>query len=76
MEAPLWFYVLREAEIEQHGRRLGAVGSTILASVMLDTCAATEDGAYRPEGDLDSLATVGNLLSAVASGEPPRAICS
>lgn len=73
-EAPLWFYVLREAEVEQHGRRLGSVGSAILASVMLDTCAASKDGGERREGGFDSLGTIGDLLVAVGSGEPPHAM--
>jgi len=33
--APLWYYVLREAEIQQSGERLGPVGSRIVAEVFL-----------------------------------------
>jgi Animal haem peroxidase len=33
--APLWYYVLREAEIQQSGERLGRVGSRIVAEVFL-----------------------------------------
>ena len=29
--APLWFYILKEAEMTQNGERLGKVGSTIVA---------------------------------------------
>ncbi len=70
MEAPLWFYVLREAELEQHGRRLGRVGSTILVPVILDACQASQDDEDRYEGDVSSLGTVGELLAAIADGEP------
>lgn len=33
--APLWFYILREAAVQQNGLRLGAVGSAIVAEVLL-----------------------------------------
>jgi Animal haem peroxidase len=39
-EAPLWFYVLREAEVEGEGQNLGPVGSTIVAEAMLGMLAA------------------------------------
>ena len=32
---PLWFYILREAEVVEHGERLGPVGARIVAEVML-----------------------------------------
>jgi hypothetical protein len=34
-KAPLWFYVLREAEIQQGGRRLGLLGARIVAEVIV-----------------------------------------
>jgi hypothetical protein len=34
-KAPLWFYLLREAEIRQAGRRLGPVGGRLVAEVIL-----------------------------------------
>lgn len=33
--APLWFYVLREAAVQQAGLRLGAVGSVLVGEVLL-----------------------------------------
>ncbi len=33
--APLWYYVLREAEVREGGRRLGPVGGLIVAEVLL-----------------------------------------
>ena len=40
-EAPLWFYILREAELEpNNGRRLGRVGSTLVGEMMLGILAA------------------------------------
>jgi hypothetical protein len=34
-QAPLWFYVLKEAEIQRSGTQLGAVGGRIVAEVIL-----------------------------------------
>jgi hypothetical protein len=34
-KAPLWFYLLRESELQANGERLGAVGGRIVAEVIL-----------------------------------------
>jgi hypothetical protein len=34
-KAPLWFYILREAEIRQGGRRLGPLGAKLVAEVIV-----------------------------------------
>jgi hypothetical protein len=34
-ETPLWFYILREAEVRNNGAYLGAVGGRIVAEVLL-----------------------------------------
>ena len=34
-EAPLWFYILKEAEIVGQGRKLGPVGGRIVAEVLV-----------------------------------------
>ena len=34
-ETPLWYYVLKEAEIRQRGERLGEVGGRIVAEVLI-----------------------------------------
>src|SRR5206468_9775608 len=34
-DAPLWFYILREAELVHGGRHLGPVGGRIVAEVMV-----------------------------------------
>lgn len=39
-EAPLWFYILREADVQGSGQHLGHVGSTIVAETMLGLLAA------------------------------------
>jgi hypothetical protein len=33
--SPLWYYILKEAEIQQHGRHLGQTGGRIVAEVIL-----------------------------------------
>jgi hypothetical protein len=35
LETPLWFYVLREAEVRSRGERLGPVGGRIVAEVLI-----------------------------------------
>ncbi|MBV6625783.1 MAG: peroxidase [Rivularia sp. (in: Bacteria)] len=35
IESPLWYYILKEAQIQQQGNRLGQVGSRILAEVFV-----------------------------------------
>nr|AHE14522.1 putative ovoperoxidase [uncultured bacterium] len=34
-KAPLWFYILKEAELQQQGRRLGQVGGRLVTEVIL-----------------------------------------
>ncbi len=39
-EAPLWYYLLREAEVDSQGRRLGPTGATVVAEVLVGLLAA------------------------------------
>jgi hypothetical protein len=39
-ESPLWFYILKEAELQQRGRRLGQVGARMVVEVILGLMAA------------------------------------
>jgi hypothetical protein len=34
-QAPLWFYILKEAELQHNGQHLGTVGGRIVAEVIL-----------------------------------------
>lgn len=34
-DTPLWFYILREADVRENGRRLGLVGGRIVAEVLI-----------------------------------------
>ena len=77
-ETPLWLYFLKEAEVREHGNRLGPLGGRIVAEVLLGLIDA-DPGSYRrvdpswrptlPAAEPSSF-TIGDLLTfAAASGE-------
>jgi hypothetical protein len=45
-QTPLWYYILKEAEVLHDGRRLGPVGSYIVAFVLLRALACAEDSYF------------------------------
>lgn len=45
-ETPLWFYILKEAEVRYQGEQLGAVGGRIIAEVLLGLI-DSDPGSYR-----------------------------
>ncbi|HTX36436.1 MAG TPA: heme peroxidase family protein [Bryobacteraceae bacterium] len=49
---PLWYYILREAEVQQNGNRLGSVGSRIVAETL--SALARRDGASYLNNPQDS----------------------
>ena len=74
---PLWFYVLKEAEIQQQGLRLGAVGGRIIAEVLLGLLDLDKHSwihiepdwdASRviPDSDGDAKVTMSDLIAFVA----------
>jgi hypothetical protein len=54
-QAPLWFYILKEAELLHHGTKLGAVGGRIVAEVFVGLLERDKssylsvDPAFRPQ---------------------------
>lgn len=50
VEAPLWYYVLAEARIEENGDRLGPVGSRIVAGTLIGLLDA-DPTSYRQQSD-------------------------
>ncbi|MFJ8235977.1 heme peroxidase family protein [Ureibacillus sp. NPDC094379] len=46
-KTPLWFYILREAEIHAEGKRLGPVGSRIVAEVLIGLLHGDENSFIR-----------------------------
>ncbi|WP_143103252.1 peroxidase family protein [Albimonas pacifica] len=47
---PLWFYILREAEVQRDGRGLGQLGSAILAESIIGMIATDPDSIWRRRG--------------------------
>ena len=47
---PLWFYILREAEVQRDGRGLGQLGSAILAESVIGMIASDPDSIWRRRG--------------------------
>ena len=50
---PLWFYVLKEAEIKSNGERLGPLGSLIVAETLIGLC-VKDPGSYWNQSGSDS----------------------
>jgi hypothetical protein len=70
-QAPLWFYILKEAEIQHQGKRLGDVGGRIVAEVFLGllkldgSSYLNEDPIFRPKPPIareDGSFGMGDLL--------------
>lgn len=70
-EAPLWFYILKEAELQQGGVRLAAIGGRIVAEVFLGLLKLDEnsylsnDPSFRPAPPMareDGQFLMGDLL--------------
>jgi hypothetical protein len=60
--APLWYYILREAELEHEGNQLGPVGGRIVAEVFIGLLAADRlsylnvEPTWKPDDDLGGAA--------------------
>ena len=71
-KTPLWFYVLKEAEVQANGNSLGEVGSRLLCETMIGQLRADaesylntygwspQDGVKLPDGD--AVVTIGDFL--------------
>ena len=69
-QTPLWYYILKEAEVLHNGRRLGPVGSYIVALVLLRALAGAEDSYvsapdWRPTLDGGDAVSMGRILQFV-----------
>ena len=49
-KTPLWFYILAEAASREGGERLGPVGSTIVAEVLVGLVRRSEGSILRTDG--------------------------
>ena len=69
-ETPLWFYILREADVMAAGERLGAVGGRIVAEVIMTlldrdpTSVRSADSGFKPRGSLIELILQGQTTAA------------
>jgi Animal haem peroxidase len=74
--APLWFYILKEAEVHEKGRRLGEVGSRIVAETLFGLAwfdhysYMFQRPGWKPEMEFDELKDLDMLkLANFANGE-------
>jgi hypothetical protein len=62
-ETPLWYYILREADVKTGGSRLGPVGGRIVAEVLVGVLdcdpgsVRSSDPSWRPKGSLIEMLT-------------------
>src|SRR3546814_13325730 len=47
---PLWYYILKEAQVREDGKRLGPVGATIVAEVLVGLVPGDHESYLRPKG--------------------------
>jgi hypothetical protein len=52
-EVPLWFYILREAEVQAGGAHLGELGSRIIAETLIGLILCDEDSYWHQPGNGD-----------------------
>jgi hypothetical protein len=68
-KAPLWFYILKEAELTHRGAKLGPVGGRLVAETILGLLAAdTKSYLYVPNGYAAKYPTLGSFLLAANTG--------
>jgi hypothetical protein len=63
-KAPLWYYVLKEAELVNKGRKLGPVGGRIVAEVILGIMALDPESYFnlKPSFQWQEKKTIGDLI--------------
>ena len=73
-DTPLWYYILKEAEILGKGRRLGPIGSRIVAKVVVDALRADPNSYvsvspdWKPILDGEPAGTIQSLLPFIKHG--------
>ena len=70
-KAPLWYYVLAEAEQLQDGLRLGPVGGRIVAETILGILDSDKDS-YFHERDWQPMPPAGPASASATSSRSPR----
>ncbi len=75
-ETPLWYYVLKEADVLHDGTQLGPVGGRIVAEVLIGLIAADPDSYFHADDEWQPTLpaaqrgdfTIADLLRFAASG--------
>jgi hypothetical protein len=68
-KAPLWFYILKEAELSHAGQRLGAVGGRIVTEVILGILEADKDSYLRAKADFRPVAPIAPATGQFRTGD-------
>ena len=62
-ETPLWYYILREADVRTGGSRLGPVGARIVAEVLVGLLELDSGSVRHAPGDWQPSASLIELLT-------------
>jgi hypothetical protein len=57
-KAPLWFYILKESELQNQGQRLGQVGGRLIAEVILGLLEAQKDSYFNAKAAFQPVAPI------------------
>jgi hypothetical protein len=66
-ETPLWFYILREADVRCGGNRLGPVGGRIVGEVLIGLLDLDSSSVRHAPGDWQPAASLAQLLMGIQS---------
>ena len=69
-ETPLWYYLLREADVRCGGNRLGPVGGRIVGEVLIGLLESEPESVIHATNEWEPTTTLSGLLSGVANDEP------
>jgi hypothetical protein len=64
-ETPLWYYILREADVRCGGNRLGPVGGRIVGEVLIGLLDLDSGSVRHAPGDWQPVATLAELLTGI-----------
>jgi hypothetical protein len=62
-DTPLWYYILREAELQGDGQRLGSVGSWIIAATILGALRADPNSYFSVDPRWEPPTVLSNLFT-------------
>jgi hypothetical protein len=71
-ETPLWYYILREADVRCGGNCLGPVGGRIVGEVLVELLDLDPTSVLHAPAGWRPVATIVELLTGLSTGETPR----